>query len=270
MVDLIDLAKRHRARLAELQARGRALQEADRRAVEDVRAIRERLARVEAQQDDAMRSEQFEVADSLNGTIESLRSALSSAEAVRRKIASDRTALEAEQTEVFNEGLAATTETFMGLKRYSDDREAALSSFRRDATARHNSTRDRLATEEEQLRLKEEHVALDTKLVEEETQQVERAISDQTNELDSQVTEMRARHARLVTEVAELERLLEEKRREGAWRTWRSREAPPPRWDLVSVSHSPSPSLPQSAPPPPSSVTRSRVLSRSAPSSTSS
>ena len=59
-------------------------------------------------------------------------------------------------------------------------------------------------------------MALDTKLVQEETQQVERAITDQTNDLDATVTSLREQHATLVRDVADLERRLEIKRREGA------------------------------------------------------
>ena len=57
---------------------------------------------------------------------------------------------------------------------------------------------------------------LETKLVEEETHQVNKAIEDQTNELNAQVADMRSRHEQLVLDVAELEQLLEAKRREGA------------------------------------------------------
>jgi len=215
LAGLRDAAAKTRARTVELKLRLRNLMEADRRGAADVVTLRERLARVEAQQDDAMRSEQFEVAESLNGTLEALRGTLAAAEGERRKQAAARLAVEAEQRELAAGAVAMASEAVVALVRYVEDREVEVDKYRRDAVSRATATHDRLANDEEQLRLKEEHVDLDQKLVEEEKLQVARAITDQTTELDAQVAHMRTEHERLAGEVAELERALEAKRREG-------------------------------------------------------
>lgn len=213
--ELGEAARRNRETLSGLRARLRSVAEADRAAAASIATLRERLARVERQQDDALRGERFEEADALNGTLEDLRSALAGAEGERRAAAGERTRLEAEARAIFSDSLAVATEGVLSLQKGVEERGRDLASFRREACSRAAAGRDRLSAEEEQLRIKEHHVARDTALVEEERQQVERAIADQTTELDASVAAMRADHAKLVGEVAELERLLEEKRRQG-------------------------------------------------------
>lgn len=216
VADLDGAARQLRMRLAEIKQRLRTTVEADRKAGVELSALRDSLAQREAEQDDAIRHERFEAAEALNAALEEIRTRLARSEATRKSLAAQRAGIEAEQEAAFAESLAASSDAVMGLKRYTDDRETVLSAFGRDAHTRLMAASDRIENDEEQLRLKEEHVRLETKLVEEETQQVHRAIEDQTNELNAQVADMRARHEQLVLDVAELERQLELRRREGA------------------------------------------------------
>jgi hypothetical protein len=225
---LNDAASATRAKLAAVKVRLRSLLDADRKSNADIEVLRERLARVEAQQDEAIKGEHFEAAEALNGTLEGLRSALSAAETGKRQVALERASVESQQHEIFSESLTVVTESVMGLKKYVDDRELLLSKFRREALTKHTATTDRLANEEEQLRLKEEHVELDQKLVEEEKHQVEKAITDQTTELDTQVEQLRNKHTTLAAEVLELEKLLEVKRREGMFSVQHRTSCAPP------------------------------------------
>lgn len=214
IAELDGAARKLRMRLAEIKQKLRASVDSDKRAAAELSATRDRLAQKEAEQDDAIRHERFEAAEALNAAIEETRAKVARCEQVRRQIASERASLEAEQEAAFAESLAASSDAVLGLKRYSDDREDVLHVFCREALTRLTSASDRIANDEEQLRLKEDHVRLETKLVDEETQQVHRAITDQTDELNAQVTEMRARHTQLVQDVADLERQLEAKRKE--------------------------------------------------------
>jgi regulator of replication initiation timing len=187
IAELDGAARKLRVRLAEIKQKLRASVEADKKVSLELSAVRDRLAQKEAEQDDAIRHERFEAAEALNAAIEDARTKVARCEQQRRQIAGERAALEAEQEAAFAESLAASSDAVMGLKRYADDREHTLHVFGREALTRLTTASDRIANDEEQLRLKEEHVRLETKLVDEETQQVHRAITDQTDELNAQV-----------------------------------------------------------------------------------
>lgn len=213
--ELTGAARRARESVAAIKARLRAVANEDRRVADSIVTLRERLARVERQQNDAIRAEQFEAAEALNGTLEDVRAALVASEADKAAVAAERAALDAEQRAAFQGTLSDASQFAAALKRCVEERAELAAAFRREAQLRHATTRDRLATEAEQLRLKEDHVSRDTQLVAEENQQIARTITEQTTELDASVASLQVTHARLKAEVAELERQLEERRRQG-------------------------------------------------------
>lgn len=211
---LHEAAQSTRLRLADVKIRLRALGDEDRAAQVEVDKVRAKLGEVEAAQDEAVRSEAFEDAERLSQQLDSLKGSLAVAENKRQTVLDRKARAEEEQEAALQEHMAVTNECLTGLQGYESDRTVALSSFLREALTKHSVGMERIKGEEEQLRLKQEHVARESVLVGEEEQQVERAISEQTEELNRTVTELREKHVRLTDEVAELERLLEAKKRE--------------------------------------------------------
>ena len=214
LATLADAAAAGRTRLADLKHRLRSLADADRRIASELASLADQAAAAEAAQDDALRAEAFDRADALNATIDAVRSATAAAVARRSALAAERTSLEAAQEAAFDEAQAVTSEAVVGLRAYLDDRRSGLATHARASVSEATSLRDRIGNEEEQLRLKEAHVARDRDLVAEETAQVASAIAEQTNDLEARVRDLRARHASLVEDVAELERKLAAKRAE--------------------------------------------------------
>ncbi len=132
---------------------------------------------------------------------------------------------------------------FALLQSHHEDRDRALSQFSAESSRKSVLLADRLASEEEQLRIKEEHVAKDERLVQEEQQevctrarrrrvcmlrgdvirvssvlswQVEKTIEGQTAEMTTQYTMLVQRQEQLQREVMELEAALAAKKKEEA------------------------------------------------------
>lgn len=165
LTDLNDAARRTRMRLADLKIRLRGLVDQDRKASAEVDKLQLKVSEIESKQDEAIKNEQFEEAEALNESLDSVKGSLAAAEGRRKVISDEKQRVEAEQAQVFSESLAVTSMTVVGLKQYNEDRVNKLTTFRKEANSRHSVVIERVHDQEEQLRLKEEHVARDIKTV---------------------------------------------------------------------------------------------------------
>jgi len=214
VLSLSEAASSTRLRLADLKIRLRAIGEEGRRASGEVDRLRGGLGDVEARQDEAVRTENFDAAERIGEEAEGVRAQLAAAEGKRAAILVRRRKTEEEYEGVLAEQAAVALETLSAVRSYEGERAGALASFFADAVRRHGNGADRLAGEEEQLRLKAEGVAREGRMVAEESGQTERAIVVQSEELARSVVELTVRVGTLGSEVAALEAALKAKQAE--------------------------------------------------------
>jgi chromosome segregation ATPase len=116
----------------------------------------------------------------------------------------------------FQAGVDLANTTAQRLQELVEVKSEELSSFKEQSAKAVSALSDKIANEEEQLRMKREHVELDEKLVQEEQQQVDDAIEGQTSENLALARELEEKHVMLDMEIAELEAKLERLRQEDA------------------------------------------------------
>lgn len=113
-------------------------------------------------------------------------------------------------------GVDLANTTSQRLQELIEVKSEELSTFKERSAKTVSALADKIANEEEQLRMKREHVELDEKLVQEEQQQVDDAIEGQTSENLALARELEEKHVMLDMEISELEAKLAQLRAEDA------------------------------------------------------
>ena len=184
--------------------------------VNKLESLRMSIRSAESEQNTAVEVEDFAKAESLDGVIADLKRQLEDTEAKHAAFGSELARLDAAIEAEFQNGTVSITESVIALQTHVARQQDDLGVYTTSTDKRARQAADRIATEQEQLRIKQEHVDLDDKLLAGEQQQVESAIESQTSENIALAHSLEVKQVELRMEIEELEAQLARKRQEEA------------------------------------------------------
>lgn len=169
------------------------------------------LRTVEAQQHHACEVEDFEKADALNGTINSIRHCITLTESDVRKIDSELVAFVKAKEKAFANQLRSTRGTLRELEKFRDDQNAERTAIRSEWKQYESEETEQLQLEAERIDSEMHHVSVNLDHLVAEKTEIEKTVEDQCRPEFVTQAQLREERAVVQQEVEELERLLRAK-----------------------------------------------------------
>lgn len=169
------------------------------------------LRTVEAQQHHACEVEDFEKADALNGTINSIRHCITLTESDVRKIDSELVAFVKAKEKAFGNQLRSTRGTLRELEKFRDDQKAERTAVRSEWKQYESEETEQLQLEAERIDSEMHHVSVNLDHLVAEKTEIESTVEDQCRPEFVTQAQLREERAVVQQEVEELERLLKAK-----------------------------------------------------------